>query len=89
MARNLVKPIEKEQHINLIDGLDLIDKTTSLVSEHSAKRDVDQLISKLRLGEETKWSQCAKIKHFQKGVNYTKYFHLVMNVMKLKIILFQ
>jgi hypothetical protein len=30
-----------------------------------------------RWDEETKWAQCAKVKHIQEGGNNTKYFHLI------------
>jgi hypothetical protein len=30
-----------------------------------------------RWDEETKWAQCAKVKHIQEGGNNIKYFHLI------------
>jgi hypothetical protein len=39
----------------------------------------NEQIDKLRRDEESKWAQCAKVKHVQEGGNNTKYFHLVAN----------
>jgi hypothetical protein len=39
----------------------------------------NEQIDKLRRDEESKWAQCAKVKHVQEGGNNTKYFHLIAN----------
>jgi hypothetical protein len=40
---------------------------------------VNDLLSKLRRYEESKWAQRAKVKHVQEGGNNMKYFHLIAN----------
>ena len=46
-------------------------------------------LAKLRLDEEAKWAQRAKVKHVQQGGNNTKYFHLIANCKHRKKKIFQ
>jgi hypothetical protein len=39
----------------------------------------DIAIAKVWHDEETKWAQCAKVKHIQEGGTNIKYFHLIAN----------
>jgi hypothetical protein len=43
------------------------------------KKEVDIALEKLRLEEEAKWAQHAKVKHIQECGNNMKYFHLITN----------
>jgi hypothetical protein len=45
--------------------------------DHRILRKAD--LTKLRIDEETKLAQRAKVKHVQEGANNTKYFHLIAN----------
>jgi hypothetical protein len=72
----------KENHklLKIIDELDIKSKTVPLdVVESAAIKEVDERLAKLRIDEESKWAQRAKVKHVQQGGNNTKYFHLVAN----------
>jgi hypothetical protein len=71
---------EKQRLPKLIDKLDIKAETIPLSTSHREEMEVpNEQIDKLRRDEESKWAQCAKVKHVQEGGNNTKYFHLIAN----------
>ena len=52
----------------MIDELDIKAESVPLsVAERAAKKEAYDFLYKLRREEETKWAQCAKVKHIQEG----------------------
>jgi hypothetical protein len=60
---------EKQRLLDIIDVLDIKDKSTPLTStETEALHLANDNLAKLHRDEESKWAQRAKVKHIQKGV---------------------
>jgi hypothetical protein len=66
--------------LNIIDILDRKAKTIHLnEGERRNMCNANKEVSKLRLEEESKSVQRAKVKHVQEGGDNTNYFHLIAN----------
>jgi hypothetical protein len=72
--------VERDRLNVIIDFLDKKAETVFLKdNERQALKNANDALATLRRDEDSKWAQCAKVKHILEGGNNTKYFHLLAN----------